>query len=261
MPPEFRFDDGAAYDRYMGVWSREVGASFLDWLAPPSGLRWLDVGCGNGAFTMMIAERCAPAMIHGIDPSEGQLAFARTQLPPTLARFERGDAMALPFGDDSMDAAVMPLVIFFVPDPAVGVGEMARVVRAGGIVCAYAWDMPGRGFPYAAVNDVLRETGIRSPKEANPDASRLDRMRELWSGAGLEEVETREITVERTFSDFDNYWNIILGGPSAGQFLRAFSAEERDRFQGLLRERLGVSDARAPFTVSARANAVRGRVR
>jgi ubiquinone/menaquinone biosynthesis C-methylase UbiE len=261
MPPEFRFDDGAAYDRYMGVWSRVVGASFLDWLAPPKGLTWLDVGCGNGAFTVMIAERSAPAMIHGIDPSEGQLAFARTQLPPAIARFERGDAMALPFADDSIDVAVMPLVIFFVPEPAVGVAEMARVVRPGGIVCAYAWDMPGGGFPYAAVNDVLRETGIRSPKEAHPDASRLDRMRELWTGAELEDVETREITVERSFADFDDYWSIILGGPSAGQFLRAFSAEERERFQALLRERVTIGDSRAAFTVSARANAVRGLVR
>ena len=45
----------------------------------------------------------------------------------------------------------MPLVIFFVPDPAKGVAEMARVVRPGGIVAAYAWDMAGGGFPYERV--------------------------------------------------------------------------------------------------------------
>jgi len=43
----------------------------------------------------------------------------------------QGDAMALPFPDDTFGAAVMPLVIFFVPDPAGGVAEMARVVRTG----------------------------------------------------------------------------------------------------------------------------------
>ncbi len=57
--------------------------------------------------------------------------------------------MALPFADGAFDAAVMALVIFFVPEPARGVAEMARVVASGGIVCAYAWDMPGGGFPYA----------------------------------------------------------------------------------------------------------------
>ena len=261
MPSEIRFDDGAAYDRYMGAWSRLVGASFLEWLAPPSGLRWLDVGCGNGAFTMMIAERCSPGMIHGIDPSEAQLAFARTLLPPDVARFERGDAMALPFGVDSFDAAVMPLVIFFVPDPPVGVAEMARVVRPGGIVAAYAWDVTGGGFPYAAVKEELRAMGVEVPVEPSSDASRIDRMRELWTGAGLESVETRAITVRRTFASFDDYWATIIDGPSAGRQLRALSADDRAEFQRRLRERLGVSDERAPFTVSGRANAVRGRVK
>ena len=252
------FDDGAAYDRYMGAWSRLVGAKFLDWLAPRRALRWLDVGCGNGAFSMMIAERCAPTMINGIDPSEPQLAFARTRLPPSMATFERGDAMALPFGDDSFDAAIMPLVIFFVPDPAVGVGEMARVVRPGGTVASYSWDMPGGGFPYAAVNAELSAMGIVTPTAPSADASRIDRLGELWTGAGLEGVETREITVERTFADFDDYWQTIIGGPSAGRQLRALSDGDRARFSSRLRERLPAPNANGALTMSARANAIRG---
>ena len=49
-----------------------------------------------------------------------------------MATFHRGDALALPFGDGHFDAAIMALVIFFVPDPTKGVAEMARVVRRGG---------------------------------------------------------------------------------------------------------------------------------
>ena len=75
---EIQFRDGATYERYMGRWSRLAGDAFLDWLRPPPGLRWLDVGCGNGAFTEALAGRCAPASIHGVDPSEAQLAFARS---------------------------------------------------------------------------------------------------------------------------------------------------------------------------------------
>jgi len=56
-----RFDDGAAYEQMMGVWSRLVGEVFLDWLKPAQGLRWIDVGCGNGAFTELIVSRCAPS--------------------------------------------------------------------------------------------------------------------------------------------------------------------------------------------------------
>src|SRR5258707_14760287 len=70
--PQIRFDDGAAYERMMGQWSRLAGEIFLDWLAPLAGLRWIDIGCGNGAFTELLVERCAPAEVQGIDPSEGQ---------------------------------------------------------------------------------------------------------------------------------------------------------------------------------------------
>ena len=52
-----RFTDGAGYDRFMGVWSRLAGQEFLDWIGPSQGQCWLDVGCGNGAFTQLIAER------------------------------------------------------------------------------------------------------------------------------------------------------------------------------------------------------------
>ena len=87
---KIRFDDGAAYERMMGVWSRLAGDIFLDWLAPPPGLRWVDIGCGNGAFTELIVERCAPAEIQGIDPSQAQLAFARTRPAARVAQFPAG---------------------------------------------------------------------------------------------------------------------------------------------------------------------------
>jgi len=134
---QFRFDDGAAYERMMGTWSRLAGATFIDWLAPPSGLKWIDIGCGNGAFSELIVERCEPAEVRGIDPSEGQLAFARTRPAARLAKFDRGEAMALPFSENAFDAATMALVIFFVPDPAKGVAEMVRVVpwRHGRSLC------------------------------------------------------------------------------------------------------------------------------
>ena len=75
---EIRFDDGAAYEQMMGIWSRIAGDVFLDWLAPRSGLSWIDVGCGNGAFTELIVARCAPAEVHGsIHPRGNSLLPAR----------------------------------------------------------------------------------------------------------------------------------------------------------------------------------------
>jgi SAM-dependent methyltransferase len=255
---QIRFVDGAAYERYMGQWSKLAGETFLDWLAAGQGLRWLDVGCGNGAFTEMIVERSAPVSVDGIDPSEKQLAFARRRPLTLLAQFRQGDAMALPFPDDVFDVAVMPLVIFFVPVPARGVAEMARVVRRGGIVSAYAWDMAGGGFPYEALHFEMGELGVAVPTPPSLSASSIDAMRALWAAAGLSNVDTREITVQRTFANFEDYWTTILGGPSVGPSLAAMPSEA----VALLKARMSVrlpADSTGRITYSARANAVKGR--
>src|SRR3954468_18824093 len=73
------FTDGKVYERLMGRWSRLVAKPFLDWLNAPKNLRWLDVGCGNGAFTEELITRCAPAAVMAIDPSDDQLAYARAR--------------------------------------------------------------------------------------------------------------------------------------------------------------------------------------
>jgi SAM-dependent methyltransferase len=256
---QIRFDDGAAYERYMGIWSQLAGETFLDWLARGPGLRWLDVGCGNGAFTELLVDRCVPASVHGIDPSEGQLAFARARPALDTAQFRQGDAMALPFSDDTFDVAVMPLVIFFVPDPARGVAEMARVVCPGGTVAAYGWDMSGGGFPYQVLHDEMRGLGFTVPAPPSADASRIDALRDFWADAGLGAVETREIAVQRTFADFEDYWRTILGGPSVGAQLTAAKSDDIVRIKTRVRARLP-ADAAGRITYGARANAVKGRV-
>jgi SAM-dependent methyltransferase len=259
LTDQIRFDDGAAYERYMGTWSQLAGDAFIDWLAPPAGLRWLDVGCGNGAFTEMLVARCAPLSVDGIDPSEEQLAYARSRPATRVAQFRQGDAMAQPFADDTFDAAVMPLVIFFVPDPAKGVAEMARVVRPGGLIAAYAWDIPGGGFPYQALHDEIRALGVAVQTAPSSDASRIDALRDLWTGAGLIDVETRELIVQRTFGDFDDYWTTVRGGPSVGKQLAAMRSEQLATLQSRMRDRLP-TDAKGSITYEARANAVKGRV-
>src|SRR6185437_8941850 len=181
--PEIRFKDGAGYEQVMGRWSRTAGEIFLDWTAPPRGWRWLDVGCGNGAFTELRIERCAPAEVQGIDPSPAQLDFARKRAGAQLAQFQQGDAMALPFESARFDAATMALVIFFVPDPRKGVAEMARVVRPGGTVAAYAWNMPGGGFPYEAIRQEIAASGLTPVSPPSADASRIEAMQVLWQDA------------------------------------------------------------------------------
>src|SRR5207248_4378911 len=141
-------------------------------------------GCGTGAFSQLVFERCAPTEIQGVDPSEAQLAFARTRPASRTAQFQRGDATALPFPGDRFDAAIMALVIFFVPDPAKGLAEMVRVVAPGGIVAAYAWDMLGGGHPGAAFHAEMRAMGLTPLAPPSAGASRIETLRELWTAAG-----------------------------------------------------------------------------
>ncbi len=257
--PQIRFNDGAAYERMMGVWSRLAGDIFLDWLAPRPGLRWIDIGCGSGAFTELLVERCAPAELHGIDPSDAQLAFARARPAARLAQFRSGNAMALPFPDDRFDGAVMALVIFFVPEPAKGVAEMVRVVGPGGTVATYAWDMLGGGFPAEPIHAEMRAMGLAPLLAPSAGAARIETLRELWTGAGLEAVETREITVSRTFADFDDFWGINSRSASIGPIIAAMSPGEADELKAGVCERLPADDA-GRIICTGRANAVKGRV-
>lgn len=256
---QIRFDDGAAYERMMGIWSRLVGEIFLDWLKLPTGLKCVDIGCGNGAFTEMLVERCAPAEVQGIDPSPEQIAFARTRHTAKLAEFRQGDAMALPFPDKRFDAATMALVIFFVPEPAKGVAEMVRVVRPGGTVAAYAWDMLGGGFPIEPILSEVRALGQKTLGPPRPEASRMESLRELWTTAGLEAVETRKITVQRTFASIDDFWTTSTLSGSIRPTVATLSPDDVELVKSRLRAKLP-ADAVGRITYSSFANAVKGRV-
>ena len=255
---QIRFDDGEAYEDFMGKWSLLAGNAFLDWLSPAAGLRWIDVGCGNGAFTELLLRRCAARDVQGIDPSEEQLAFARARFAGAPATFRRGDATALPYADATFDAAVMALVIFFVPEPAKGIAEMVRVIRPGGGACAYAWDILGGGFPYFALQDEMARLGQQPLWPPSVEAARMDALRQSWTDAGMVDVETHELVVERTYADFEAFWAAARKGPRIAPRLSGMASADAERLKERLRARLAAA-ADGSITYSARANAVRGR--
>jgi SAM-dependent methyltransferase len=254
-----RFNDGDAYERMMGVWSRMVGQEFLDWISLPPGLRCIDVGCGNGAFTEQLVERCAPSEVQGLDPSTAQVAFARARHNANIAEFRVGDAMALPFPDARFDAAIMALVIFFVPEPANGVAEMVRVVRPGGIVAAYAWDLPGGGFPMQPILTEIRLLGHEPLGTPRPEVSEIGALRGLWQAGGLQQIETLKITVRRKFADFEDYWTTGTLTGSIGATVAKLTPNEIATAKEGLRAKIP-TDSAGRITYSAFANAVKGRV-
>jgi SAM-dependent methyltransferase len=259
--PAETWASGAAYEPYVGRWSRLVAREFLAWLAVPPGARWLDVGCGTGALSQTVLSVAAPSAIEGLDASAGYVAYARQQIRDERAVFEIGDAQALAEATGSYDAVVAGLVLNFVPQPARMVAEMARVARPGGVVAVYVWDYAGqmqlmRHFWDAAValDPAARELdeGQRFPL-CHPD-----RLGDLFREAALQAVETRAIDVPTRFRDFDDYWSPFLGGQGPAPGYAMSLSEER---RAALRERIRVGlpvAADGTIDLIARAWAVRG---
>jgi len=256
---ESMFSDGEAYERSIGRWSREVGGLFLDWMAVPPGQRWLDVGCGNGAFTEEIIARSAPSAVIGLDPSQEQIDHARSREAGKIAEYQTGDAQALPFAEGTFDAAMMALVISFVPDPAGAVAQMARVVRPGGWVGAYMWDFAEGGVPTYPLSAGAKDLGITFAQPYSVDVSRLHVLRDLWLAGGLAEVETRTIRIRVRHESFDAFWNSNGKVGPSGKAVASLQPEVRARLQEHLRATMPASRD-GVIEYDAWANAVKGRV-
>jgi hypothetical protein len=87
----------------------------------------------------------------------------------------------------------------------------------------------------------------------------MDALRGLWTDAGLEQIETREIAVRRSFTDFDDVWATCLLSPSVAAVLATMASGDVDRLRERLHARLP-ADASGRITYGARANAIKGRV-
>ena len=260
MPAEV-WENAESLERYVGRWSRLVAREFVTWLDVASGARWLDVGCGSGALTETVLAETEPESIEGVDTSEAFVAYAASRVTDPRASFAVADAQALDRPDAAYDAVVSSLVLNFLPDPARGAAEMRRVVRPGGVVAGYVWD-------YAGEMQLMRRFWDAAA-ELDPAAADLDEGRRmagcnpadleaLFSGAGLEEVETRAIDVPTVFADFDDYWSPFEGGqgPAPG-YCASLPPDRRAVLRERLRETLpAASDG--SISLVARAWAVRG---
>src|SRR5262245_65079285 len=98
----------------MGRWSRAAGKLFLDWVVPPKGARWLDIGCGTGVFTHLVLETCAPEAVVAIDLATAQIDYAREAPVGRLAEFHVADGQALPFSDRYFYLITVALIVYFI---------------------------------------------------------------------------------------------------------------------------------------------------
>lgn len=257
-----KWQSGDAYERYMGRWSRQLAPRFLAWLDVPAGRRWLDVGCGTGAFSAAILEECAPAGVIGVDPSEGFLATARSRLPAHVV-LHRAAADRMPLPDAAVDVAVSGLVLNFVPDATAALREMARVAVDGGRVAACVWDYAEKMDMIRHYWDAAAQLGLLGPGQDQGERfplCRADALVAAFVDAGLRGVDGAAIEVPMRFADFDDYWQPFLGGQGPAP-AHAMSLDEatRARLRDSIRERLPVQ-ADGSIALAARAWAARGSV-
>ena len=259
--PDGLFSDGAAYERFIGPWSLKVGAAFLDWLEPPSGLRWLEVGCGTGVFTELLLDRCAPREVIPIDPAPAQIEEAGKKPVARRAAFRVADAQELPFADAAFDLAVSALVINFIPDRARALVEMKRVVRPGGLLAGYVWDFTGAiGSPSAFVNAALRGLGFTPQALPGAESTTLDALNSLFEAAGLEAVEVRPFEVTHSYANAEEWWTRFIENPTAQTaFIRSLGEADRRKIRAAAEALLPVGGD-GTVTFPSRAHAAKGRV-
>src|ERR1700747_1052536 len=87
----YRASDGAAYERFLGRWSRRLAAPFAEFMGQADHGRVLDVGCGTGSLALTLAERGAREQVAGIDIAAPYIMFARSRPGAAGIGFTVGD--------------------------------------------------------------------------------------------------------------------------------------------------------------------------
>ena len=242
-----------SYDKFMGRYSTLLAPQFADLAGVGAGQRVVDVGCGPGALTTELVERVGASNVAAVDPSESFVTAARERHPGVDV--QESPAETLPFADGAFDAALAQLVVHFMADPVQGLTEMARVVRAGGVVAACVWDHAGGQTPLAPFWQAVHELDPDEEGERNLAGGREGHLTELFREAGLREISETALPIRVEHATFEEWWEpFTLGVGPAGAYAVGLDPEQ----QAELRERCRQQLPEAPFTLSARAWAARG---
>ncbi len=237
----------------MGSWSRLLAPQLADLAGICPGQRAIDVGCGPGALTAELVSRLGADAVAAADPSESFVAAARERHPGVDVR--QAIAEALPFLDDRFDAALAQLVVHFMTNPVAGLHEMARVVRARGVVVTCVWDYAGARGALGPFWKAARELDPDAVDESKLAGARPGHLTELMEAAGLDEVEEIELSVSRDFASFDDWWEPFTRGVGpAGAYVGKLKPDRRAQ----LRERCRSVLPGGAFTLTAVAWAARG---
>jgi SAM-dependent methyltransferase len=263
--PGYHATDGAAYEVFLGRWTRRLAEPFLDFARFPAAGRLLDIGCGTGSLARAMASRWPVCLVSGVDIAAPYVAFARAQAGLGNADFAVADAAALPYADATFAGVAAQLVLNFVADPAAALGEMRRVTVPGGPLVAAVWDFRG-GLVYqrifwdtaASLDPAAAATRDRQFSGALALPEGLVR---LFEGARLDAIERSSVTIRMDYAGFDDYWRPMCGGQGpVGAYLARLAPTLRTRIEAAVRAAYLSGAADGPRSMTATAWAVRGQV-
>jgi len=257
------FSAADGYERFMGRWSRALAPLLVRFAGVRDGESLLDVGSGTGALTVARAAAAPSSRIVGIDPAAPYVEFARQQHARDRVTFEIGDARSLRFGDGEFDRTLSLLVVNFIPDAATAIDEMKRVTTRGGVVAAAVWDYAER---MEMVRTFWDEAVALTPAHASKDQKHMPfahrgELEAMWRARGFVDVVEEGLTIDTPFASFSDYWEPFLDKQgSTGAYVAALPDDLRRELRERIRRRVLGDGPDRPFTLQARAWAVRGRV-
>lgn len=249
---------GATYDSFMGRYSKSLAAPFADFAGVVQGQSALDVGCGPGALTGVLADRLGADQVVALDPSPMFVQECAERHPGVAVHLGRSEE--LPFDDDRFDVALAQLVFHFVSDPSAAAAAMRRVVRPGGTIAACVWDFSAGMQMLRHFWDATLDVDPGAPDEAGTlRFGGPGEISELFTQAGLDDVRETELTVSSTYESFDELWSGFLAGVGpAGAYCVSLPEDRRSIVRQSMFARLG--EPAGTFTLDATARASRGRV-
>ena len=253
----------AAYDHYMGRWSRRLAPLFLDFSGAAAGERVLDVGCGTGSLSLALVERATVEAIEAIDFEADFVAALREKIGDTPIAARQGDACSLPFADASFDRALSLLVLHFVSDAQQAAREMRRVVRPGGVVAACVWDtyggMPSQRMFWDTVVAIEPSAAARRAATMFRPATQPGDLPDLFDRAGLTDIRETVLTIRMDFADFEDYWQPLMTGQgNLAQFVGGLAEATRARVVEAVREAFLCGRPDGPRSFASVAWAARG---
>jgi SAM-dependent methyltransferase len=142
---------------HFGIYMEQGALEFLERLALAPGTRLLDVACGAGRLAIPAAR--AGVRVTGVDIATNsvQQARERAREEGLDARFDEGDAEALPYEDASFEVVVSFIGAMFAPRPELVATELLRVCEPGGRIVMGNWT------PEGAIGQMFKAIGRHVP--------------------------------------------------------------------------------------------------